>query len=110
MYSKLLSESEINKVKDRFYEDAQNVLDEAMRKHANISTGATPMWLYIILVYFAYDDIFRWLATPMFFYPIVFISSILGMLYSIGLGPIIIPVARSSINVGLRQAGVPFQV
>ena len=98
LYAKLLSESDINKVKDKFYEDAQNVLDEAMRKHHNISTGGNSMWLYVILVYFAYDDIFRMLANPIFFYPIMFIISLVGMMYSMGLAPVIVPVGKGLVN------------
>lgn len=102
LHGKLLSESDINKVKDKFKDDCQNVLEEALRKHHNLSGGATPLWLYVILVYFAYDDIFRMMANPILFYPLMFAVSILAMLYSMGLGPIMVPVARTSINMGLR--------
>jgi hypothetical protein len=68
------------------------------------------MWLYVTLVYFAYDDIFRMLANPILFYPLMFVLSIVGMLYSMGLGPIMIPVARTTINTAFRTAGVPFSV
>lgn len=33
MYVKLLSEEDLNKVKDKFNEDVELVLDEAIRKH-----------------------------------------------------------------------------
>jgi hypothetical protein len=36
MYARLLSEQEINKVRDKFNEDAEFVLEEAVRKHHNI--------------------------------------------------------------------------
>jgi hypothetical protein len=51
------------------------------------------MWLYVVLVYFAYDDIFRMLANPILFYPLMFVSSMVAMMYSMGLGPIMIPAA-----------------
>lgn len=35
LYGRLLSETEINKVRDRFNEDTQNLLDDAMRKHVS---------------------------------------------------------------------------
>ena len=108
MYQRLLSESDINRVKDRFYEDINNVLEEAIRKHKNISTGGIPIWFYVIFVYFAYDDIFRMLANPLLFYPLVLVFSVVSMLYSLGLGPVMVPMAKSSLNVGLRQAGVPY--
>lgn len=36
MYVKLLSEQEINRVKDKFNEDTDNVLEEAIRKHVSV--------------------------------------------------------------------------
>ena len=35
-YSRLLSEQEINRVKDKFNEDVEFVLEEAIRKHHNL--------------------------------------------------------------------------
>jgi len=110
MFGKLLSEQEINRVKDKFDEDTSNALEEAIRKHHNVSQGNTPMWLYVVLVYFAYDDIFRMLANPILFYPLMFVTSMVAMMYSMGLGPIMIPVARTTINTGFRTAGIPYQI
>jgi len=70
--------------------------------------GGTPLWLYIVLVYFAYDDIFRMLANPLLFYPLVLISCVLGMLYSFGLGPVMVPAITSTVNMGFRHAGIPY--
>ena len=36
MFGKLLSEQEINRVKDKFAEDTDNSLEEAIRKHVSI--------------------------------------------------------------------------
>lgn len=36
MYARLLSEQDINRVKDKFNEDTDFVLEEAIRKHHNI--------------------------------------------------------------------------
>ena len=108
MFGKLLSESDMNKVKDRFNEDVTKELEDALRKHHNLGAGGTPLWLYVILVYFAYDDIFRMLANPLLFYPLIVVTSIIAMLYSMGLGPVMIPVVKTSLNMGLRSAGIPF--
>jgi hypothetical protein len=35
MYCKLLSEQDINKIKDKFYDDINNALEEAKRKHVS---------------------------------------------------------------------------
>lgn len=104
----MLSESDLNKVRDRFNEDTQNMLDDAMRKHSNLGTGGAPIWLYGLLLFFAYDDIFRMCMNPLLFYPIMLVLSCTGLMYSMGLGPMMIPVVRQSANVGLRAAGIPF--
>jgi len=89
-----LSQQEISKIKDRFYDDINLALEETKRKHHNIAIGGTPIWLYVILAYFAYDDIFRMCMNPMLFYPIMFVTSIVSMLYSLGFGPIMIPAVK----------------
>ena len=93
IYDKLLSEIEINKVKDQFKRDIAEILEDAIKKHRNVGSGGVPLWMYGLLAYFAYDDIFRMLLNPILFYPIMFVVSIIALLYSIGLGPIILPLA-----------------
>ena len=41
MYAKLLTEQDINKIKDKFFEDINNALEEAKRKHVSISPFLT---------------------------------------------------------------------
>lgn len=86
------------------------MLEDAIKKHRNVHSGGTPLWLYAILAYFAYDDILRMLINPILFYPIMFVVSILALLYSIGLGPIMVPVAKQNFNFALRRFGVPYQL
>mgnify|MGYP006978390469 CR=1 FL=1 len=62
----------------------------------------------MLLAYFAYDDIFRMIMNPILFYPIMFVTSIVAMMYSIGLGPVMVPAVKQTVNMGLRTAGVPF--
>jgi hypothetical protein len=68
------------------------------------------MWFYVVLFYFAYDDIFRMIMNPLLFYPILLIGSLMGMLYSMGLGPVMVPVIQQTVNMWLRQFKVPFQI
>lgn len=37
MYAKLLNEQDINRIKDKFYEDINHSLEEAKRKHVSSS-------------------------------------------------------------------------
>ena len=84
------------------------MLEDAIKKHHNIATGGTPMWLYVVLAYFAYDDIFRMMFNPFIFTPFVLILSIVGMLYSMGMGPVMVPVMRQQTNMVLRRVGMPY--
>lgn len=94
MYDKLLSEQEINKVRDKFLEDVEFVLEEAIRKHHNIQATSIPWWIYLMLAFFAADNVMSWLASPIIFYPLMLILGGVSILYSMGLGPIMLPLAR----------------
>jgi hypothetical protein len=50
--------------------------------------------MYILLAYFAYDDILRMMWNPFIFTPLVFIISAVGILYTMGMGPIMVPMIK----------------
>jgi len=101
-YKRLLSETDINKVKDKFNEDTEFVLEEAIRKHHNIQSSKIPWWIIALLIFFAFDNVVAWLASPFIFYPLTLIIGFVAMLFSMGMGGMIIPVARQTINMGFR--------
>lgn len=107
---RLLSEQELNKVRDKFYEDIEFVLEEAIRKHHNIQATTVPWWIYLLLAFFAADNVMGWLSSPLIFYPLMLVFGAIAVLYSMGLGSLMGPLARQSINMGLRSVGVNFQV
>ena len=47
MFAKLLTEQDINKIKDKFFEDINNALEEAKRKHVSSLTNIN---LYSIII------------------------------------------------------------
>jgi hypothetical protein len=108
MYERLLSEQELNKVKDKFYEDIEFVLEEAIRKHHNIQATSIPWWIYLMLAFFAADNVMGWLSSPFIFYPLMLVVGGIAMLYSMGLGSLMGPLARQSVNLGLRNVGLNF--
>jgi len=110
IYERLLSEQELNKVKDKFYEDIEFVLEEAIRKHHNIQATSIPWWIYLMLAFFAADNVMGWISSPFIFYPLMLILGGVAMLYSMGLGPLLGPLARQTVNVGLRSARLNFQI
>ena len=91
---RLLSEEEINRCKDRFREETEKIQEDALRLHRNEGSGGTPMWLIALLIYFGYDDVLRMLMNPILFYPVMLIVTLVALLYSMGLGPVMMPLAR----------------
>lgn len=88
MYKKkdsLLSSEDITKIKDKFSDDCNHALEEAMRLHHNIYGGGIPVYFWAVFLFFAYDDIFRWLSSPILFYPLLFVLTLAGLLQSLGI-------------------------
>lgn len=75
-----------------------------------MGSGSAPVWIYVLLAYFAYDDIFRMMWNPFIFTPLVFVISAVGLLYTMGMGPVMVPLAKAEANKLFRRFGVPFQV
>ncbi len=108
MYDRLLTEQDINKVRDKFNEDTEYALEEAIRKHHNIQATTIPWWIYLLLAFFAADNVMGWISSPFIFYPLMLVLGAVAMLYSMGLGPLIGPLVRGAVNTGFRTAGVNF--
>ncbi len=51
---------------------------------------SVPYWMYVLLAWFASDNIMGWLSSPILFYPLVLIGSLLLVAWQMGLMPILI--------------------
>ena len=71
---------------------------------------SVPWWIYLLMAFFAADNVLSWIASPFIFYPLMMILGVVAMLYSMGLGGILFPVFRQSVNMILRRAGVDFVI
>jgi hypothetical protein len=109
-YSRLLTEEDLNKVKDKFQEDTDFVLEEAIRKHHNVQATSVPWWIYALMAFFAADNVLSWLSSPIFFYPFIMIGGIISILFSMGLGPLIKPIFRQTANLILSRVGVDLRL
>jgi len=81
---RILTEEEVNKVKAKFDEETEFAYDEALRAHKNISDTSTPIWVWILLAWFASDNIAGYLTSPIFFYPLVLLSGVAVILHQLG--------------------------
>jgi len=99
----LLSPEDITRIKDKFEDDCEHAFEEAMRLHHNIYGSGIPVYFWALFLFFAYDDIFRWLASPIFFYPLIFLATLAGLLQSLGLLMPIIQTLRVTTRLAYSQ-------
>jgi hypothetical protein len=99
----LLTADDITKIRDRFEDDCEHALEEAIRAHHNIYSSGIPLYFWALFVFFAYDDIFRWLSSPVFFYPLLFLATLAALAQSLGLLMPGIQAARVMFNVAYSQ-------
>jgi len=85
-------------------------LEEAIRKHHNVQSTSVPWWIYGLLAFFAFDNVLAWLASPIFFYPVIMIGGLISILFSMGLGPVLKPIFRQTANLVLGRLGVDFRL
>jgi hypothetical protein len=76
VHYKILTEDDVTNVRNQFYLDIETLRTEAIDRHKNNSTGDIPWWMWILLAWFASDNIMNWLASPIFFYPLIMLGSI----------------------------------
>jgi hypothetical protein len=67
-----------------------------------------PWWIYLLLAFFAADNVLSWIASPFIFYPLMMVVSVVAMLYSMGFGGIMLPLFRQSVNFTLRRFNIDF--
>lgn len=78
---KIISEEEITNVRNKFYEDIEFAFEEAIARHRSSSTGDVPFWLWVLLAWFASDNIMNWIASPILFYPLLLLASLCLVLH-----------------------------
>lgn len=110
LYDSLLLTEELNKIKDQFNKDCEHAVDEAIRSHHNLGSGAIPKWAIVMFIFFAYDDILAYVGHPIIFYPLIVVLGVFGILQSVGMGSPALLVIRHSINMSLRNFGVGLQI
>lgn len=113
MHMKILPEQEIIQVKNKFMDGIEFLYDEAIARHKNISTTKIPVVMWVLLVWFASDNVIGWLSSPILFYPIILLAGVLVILFQLGILPILwklgLPMAKDHTNGLLEKANVPFR-
>jgi hypothetical protein len=99
----LLSPDDITHIKDKFEQDCEHAFEEAIRLHHNVYSTGIPLPFWAMFVFFAYDDILKWLASPILFYPLVFCGLVAALMQSLGLLMPAIQAAKISFNIAYAQ-------
>lgn len=112
--SRILSEEDLSKVESKFAEDVEFVFEEAIRAHKNTAQESVPFWLWLALAWFASDNIMGWIASPIFFYPLVLIAGVCVILHQLGILELLVgmgmPVVRQNVNNILAKTPIPIRI
>ena len=111
---KIITEEEVTSVRNKFYEDIDYLFEEAIQRHRSSSTGDIPWWIWAMLAWFASDNVMNWIASPILFYPLVMVCTLIVALHSAGVLGIILdlalPIVKSTINGFLAKTPIGVRI
>ena len=103
----IFSQDFVNTTQEKFNEDAECSLEEAINRFKNISNASIPTWLWVVLAWFASDNIMGYISSPFMFYPMIMVGGCLLCVYQLGLLPILkelwVPVVIAKVNMTLDK-------
>lgn len=99
----VITVEEINRVREKFVSDMDFAFEEAIQKHRGISSSAVPIWLWAVLLYFASDNILGYMASPILFYPMVLIGSIVFCAWQLDVLFLLIEIATPQVRQAINQ-------
>ena len=89
-------------MRNKFYEDIEFCFEEAINRHRSSSTGDVPWWLWVLLAWFASDNVMNWIASPIIFYPLLLLCSIAIVLHQMGILGVLLdlsfPIIKGTLN------------
>jgi len=84
----IISEKALENSLNKIVEDFKGEYEEAIRKNKASELSNIPKWLWVVLVYFMYDDIWDMIKSPILFYPSMLILGFIVFCFTIGHGDI----------------------
>lgn len=110
----VLTAEEVNRVRVKFLADIDFAFEEAIQKHRGVASTEVPLWLWALLLWFASDNILGYMASPILYYPLILIGSVLLCAWQLELLPILVeigvPKAKSAVNELLMKTPLSFRV
>ena len=88
-HEELLGEENFEKIMDNFLKDAERTYKDALHiKEFGYNRGGLPKWCILLMMVLGWNE-FMWILTsPIILYPVMFIGSIIALLFSMGLGAV----------------------
>ena len=65
----------VTQVSNKFKEDANYALEEAIARHNNTATGGIPTWFWAVFLWYASDNFIGYMSNPICFYPLCLIAT-----------------------------------
>lgn len=85
----LLDQDSYERILEGFLKDAERSYKDALHiKEFGYNRGGMPKWLILLLVLLGWNELLWVLQSPIILYPSIFLGSIIGLLFSMGLGSI----------------------
>ncbi|KAM3131180.1 hypothetical protein pb186bvf_016760 [Paramecium bursaria] len=81
----LINETYYSQIKTQLLEDFDVQYQDAIQKHKQDFLQNIPKPFWFLLLFFMYDDVFRWLGNPLLLYPILLLICFVGFCIAIGL-------------------------
>lgn len=80
----LMKQNEILSVKRKFEDGINNILEDAKRRKSGFFANGLPWWGWCLLIFFGFDDFFRWIKT-MWIIPILILIGTYFILHQFNL-------------------------
>ena len=86
-FEELLTEKEIETLRNKYEENINEIYEDALRRHNNIKQTSIPLWAWLLLIYVSYQDIYQMITGHAIIY-IIIVVGIFGVLNFLGLGKV----------------------
>lgn len=88
-HEELLSEDDYEKVLEGFLRDAERTYKDALHiKEFGYNRGGLPKWSMLLMVLLGWNELLWVLKSPIILYPVIFVTSIVALMFSMGLGAV----------------------
>ena len=102
----LNSKRECAQMATTFSQAAESMFTSARSEQDKNSVSTQiPTYFVILFILFAFDDLWPWISSPIFFPLILFFGLAAGVIWYLGMTPLVLTVAKTTVNQAYNQYG-----